>query len=232
MEKLSQPQAILTLGKKIVEDLENEQPLSTMDRWLAHYISEKMVMAEKEIDPVLKNELEKDCCDLILNLWERRFNKSGNFSPLFQLEETLEVLEAFVLGNPQIWRYQSEKPQGKFEEFADKLNDGAHRIMDALITLSILPDKFLEARSWHQQMPELLSAEEQKLVEHLNTMIERALSRNHLTFEELYERQINPPSENYVEKLKTEITDILKQLTDLCATLGIGGKDTAVSQTP
>jgi hypothetical protein len=230
MEKLSQPQAILSLGKKIVEELENERPLDTMDRWLAHYISEKMVKADMQSEPVLKAQLEKDCCDLILALWERRFNKSGKFSPLFQLEETLEVLDAFVMENYQAWRPRSEKPKGEFEVFAEKLNDSFYRIMDALITLSVLPDKFVQARSWHKQMPDLLSADEQKLVEDLNTLIERALDRTGLSFEALYEQRMNPPAERYVNKLKKEMIEILNQLTDLGTKLGTGSEQNSGGQ--
>lgn len=218
MEELSQPLAILTLGKKIVRELEQEGAVSTMDRWLAHYLSEKMIKAESETDSTLKAPLEKECFDLILNIWERRFKKSGKFSPLFQLEETLEILESFVIQDFEIWRYQSEKPKGKLNVFAEKLSDSFYRIMEAVITLSVLPDKFLEAKSWHEKTPELLDENEKKLVEDLNELIRRALDRTGLTFEELYELRINPPAESYTHKLASEIIEILQQLIEFCKT--------------
>ena len=86
---------IISLGKQLVEELDLEPGVDTLARWMAHYIAEQMIIAEKS-DGDDKAQAEKQCFETILYLWQHRsllpnkYRPFENFDPIFRVLEKLD----------------------------------------------------------------------------------------------------------------------------------------------
>ncbi len=94
MEDLKAQKKIIDLGKTIVKELELDPGVDTLAKWMAHYVAEKIELAEK-LSGEEEARAKAECSEAILKLWEHTGTKSGgkrlidDFEPLF---ETLEKL--------------------------------------------------------------------------------------------------------------------------------------------
>ncbi|WP_339885305.1 hypothetical protein [Polaribacter vadi] len=94
MEDLKVQQKIIELGKKIVKELQLDPGVDTLSKWMSHYLAEKIELA-KTLKGVKKKNADKECVEIILKLWDRRWsipNKKPFFSDFEPLIETLEKL--------------------------------------------------------------------------------------------------------------------------------------------
>lgn len=62
----------ISLGKKILEELNEQRGTDTTARWLAHLLAEKMELATSAPDNEEGESVRKQCLELILQIWERR----------------------------------------------------------------------------------------------------------------------------------------------------------------
>ncbi|MGY3255652.1 hypothetical protein [Pseudomonas chlororaphis] len=62
----------ISLGKKILEELNQQRGTDTTARWLAHLLAEKIELATSAPDNDEGESIRKQCLELILQIWERR----------------------------------------------------------------------------------------------------------------------------------------------------------------
>lgn len=93
MENSDQQTQILNLGKLFVKELGLEPGVDTFSKWMAHYIAEKMTVAEQLSPGADKKEAEKECFETILKLWEHRWSLPSGKRPLKEIEPILKTLE-------------------------------------------------------------------------------------------------------------------------------------------
>ncbi|OYX85553.1 MAG: hypothetical protein B7Y83_04285 [Flavobacteriales bacterium 32-34-25] len=91
MEKSEAQQRAINLGKLLVNELQLETSVDTLGRWMAHYLAIKMSEVENAIG-IEKIELEKECFDIILRIWNHRWKLSGNAKPFRNFEPIFEFL--------------------------------------------------------------------------------------------------------------------------------------------
>ncbi|WP_407557483.1 hypothetical protein [Winogradskyella sp. 4-2091] len=94
MEDLKVQQKIIELGKTIVKELKLDPGVDTLSKWMAHYLAEKIELT-KSLKGEKKKKADKECVEIILKLWDRRWsipNKKSFFSDFEPLMETLEKL--------------------------------------------------------------------------------------------------------------------------------------------
>lgn len=91
MENLELQKKIINLGKLFVKELKLEPGVDTFSRWMAHFIAEKMVIAE-ESEGSVKQAAEKECFEVILKLWEHRRSLPSGRRPLGNFEPILTTL--------------------------------------------------------------------------------------------------------------------------------------------
>jgi len=85
---------IVSLGNKLVKELELEDTCETLQRWMAHYLAELILKAEKA-EGAEKASLEQECFDTILKLWGHRAALPGqkpleSFKPIFNLLDYIQ----------------------------------------------------------------------------------------------------------------------------------------------
>ncbi|MBL7684292.1 MAG: hypothetical protein JNK00_13115 [Flavipsychrobacter sp.] len=85
------------LGKLFIKELGLEQTSDTISRWMAFYLAEKISLCEK-LQGLEKAKAEKECFEIILNLWKRRWTLPSNKRPLEEFAPILNFLQAL---NPE-----------------------------------------------------------------------------------------------------------------------------------
>ena len=102
-------EAVLQLGKKIVEELELNHSVDTLGRWMAHYVAELIKDVETE-DPEKQPEKLRVCYDAILKLWQHRNDLSGRSEIFFDVTPILRSLKSLdpVDDTPRYFRSHRE----------------------------------------------------------------------------------------------------------------------------
>ncbi len=93
MDNYETSDAVLELGKRIVNQLGPHQEHDTLGRWMAHYIAEKIV----QVDTASGKDLEEKksaCADAILRLWSHRSELPNGKRPFEAFEPILRALES------------------------------------------------------------------------------------------------------------------------------------------
>jgi hypothetical protein len=94
MEKSESQEKVINLGKLLVKQLDLDQSVDTLGRWMAHYLAMKMCEAENAVGKE-KAILEKECFDTILQIWDHRWKKNANSNPIKNFEPIFEFLTKF-----------------------------------------------------------------------------------------------------------------------------------------
>lgn len=106
MELSEAQKRVINLGKQIVDGLDDEDKRNILPRWMAHYIAEKINLAE-ESKGKEKEQYQKECFDLILKLWSRRSYYPDSQRPFENFELILKVLAEIDLQNPRGYIFSS-----------------------------------------------------------------------------------------------------------------------------
>lgn len=98
-----QSDAILKLGKRIVDELGLDQTVDTLGRWMAHYIADLILKAEAAQGD---DRLEKlSCCaNAILDLWNHRNVLPNGKRPFENFDPILRALESLDDDAPRYFR--------------------------------------------------------------------------------------------------------------------------------
>lgn len=94
MENSEQSEKVISLGKMLVKELGLETGVDTLARWMAHYLSEKIHEVEVLPKGERRTEAEKECCELILKIWDHRSEMPRGRRPFESFEPILKVLES------------------------------------------------------------------------------------------------------------------------------------------
>lgn len=65
--------AIIELGKKLVDELELNDSVDTLGRWMAHYIAELLYDAEHNPDEIVRATKHAELRDSIWAFWVNRY---------------------------------------------------------------------------------------------------------------------------------------------------------------
>ena len=93
MENSELQEQIINLGKLFIQELKLDPGVDTFSKWMAHYIAEKMKMAEQALSDEDKKEAEKESFETILALWKHRWLLPSRKRPLEEFEPILKTLE-------------------------------------------------------------------------------------------------------------------------------------------
>ncbi len=86
-------EAVLRLGKKIVDELALDESVDTLGRWMAHYIAQLMLEAETAETDDHPAKMSR-CAEAILNLWKHRYELPFPNRPFEDWKVILRALES------------------------------------------------------------------------------------------------------------------------------------------
>lgn len=89
---MSHSENILELGKRLVVELDLDDSVDTLGRWMAHYIAEKVKLAEAA-DKQSRPEKMREASDEILKLWSHRRNFERGKRPLESFDPIFRTLQ-------------------------------------------------------------------------------------------------------------------------------------------
>ena len=107
MEKSKQYNDIIALGNLLVEELQLDQSVDTLGRWMAHHIAEVIQAAEKSTG-LKRIEAEDRCREAILSLWKHINDFPSGHRPLADIEPLLATIKASCINDNREYFYQSE----------------------------------------------------------------------------------------------------------------------------
>lgn len=92
MEQSEIQKEITKLGSLIVCQLKLSDSGDTLGRWMAHYIAEKMTQAQNAIGKE-KEAAEKECSQVILEVWKHRWEMQKKHSPFINFERIFKLVQ-------------------------------------------------------------------------------------------------------------------------------------------
>ncbi|WP_040278307.1 hypothetical protein [Psychroserpens damuponensis] len=163
---------IIELGETLIEELNLNDRFNTLARWMAQYISELIYKIESTTSKVEKKKLKKECCNLIIQLWDKR-ERIPIEKPTDKLKPIISVLELFKEEkHPFIPFLFAEKQRDikskNWVDFLKVIKESSKRIYNKSL-MSMIHDKVLEKdNQWVEKHGEFLSKEEKTIVSYLN----------------------------------------------------------------
>ncbi len=95
MEKLERSDALLALGKRLVNSLRSDEDL--LSDWMAHLIAERMLVV-KTSTGAERQAAEEACAQEIMLLWEHRYNAPDGVNPLANLAPLARTIASLEPG--------------------------------------------------------------------------------------------------------------------------------------
>jgi len=175
MESLQHIEETIALGKKLVSEFNHNDRIPMTTRWMAHYIAELIIKVENEKDLTKKGTYQKECCELILELWRNRKDLPRNTQPLGNFEVILPVLEALADNEPEepYWRnYRKFEDHSPWGRFMHKMRLHNEDIFKIILCSAVTKQMIDEGRDW-LKFPNLISDSERKIIEFLDELLNR-----------------------------------------------------------
>jgi hypothetical protein len=118
----AQSDKILTLGRKLVEQLGLEDSTDTLGRWMAHHLADLITKAENASGSD-KASAQKECFDAILAFWRHRSELPSGKRPFREMEPILRAVESLDPDDETPRYYRAPRPQkGEVAETSDQEN--------------------------------------------------------------------------------------------------------------
>lgn len=155
--------SVVTLGKRIVKELDLEDSVDTLGRWMAHRIAELMEQAEQAPTEAEREAAKRECTDIIIRLWEHR-TKFPFKPPLADIAKFLKNLMSDP--SPSLWE-KPEPPDGTWSRILphlEKLQDREYWICHQA---AIAETSLEKEREWLKEHHQEMSDDECQIIESL-----------------------------------------------------------------
>lgn len=153
----------MTLGKRIVKELELEDSVDTLGRWMAHRIAELMERAEQSETEAKREAAKRECADVIIRLWEHRA-KFPFKPPLADIAKFLRNLTSDP--PPSHWE-KPEPPDGTWGSILPHLEKLQEREYSICRDAAIAEASLEQEREWLEEHREEMSDDECDIIKYL-----------------------------------------------------------------
>jgi hypothetical protein len=209
MEKLKHSEEeILRLGKKLITELELVYTGNTLARWMVHYLAELMHNIEACESKIEKAKLKKECCSIILEIWEKR-ERTPIEKPIEKLKPIVDVLSLLkknehpFIGHSFLANNRNLKDKhSSWFEFLRIVKSNSERIYSKSL-ISMVSDEVLEKdKEWIEKHGDFISDEEKSIVDYLDSINEVTIY-----FESDSKKEVSKK-----EKIKTLFNELEEQI--------------------
>lgn len=136
MEPSKPPKDILELGRYLVRELEFEDGVDTLGRWMAHHVAELIDRAENAPTETERLAARRDATETILKIWEHRASLPGGAYPLKAYQDAIGFLERLQPDRNPFVYFRRRHPESK-DQIAADLFDSFSRLVIALLIMEI-----------------------------------------------------------------------------------------------
>ena len=173
---------ILKLGEKLIKELELVYTRNTLARWLAHYLAELINNIDKCESKEDKSKLQKECCDIILEIWQKR-ERVPIEKPTEKLKPIIDVLSLLKTNQHPFIRHRFLDKRNKLKNnnsswlsFLEIVKTNSERIYRKSL-ISMISEEVLEKdKEWIEEHGSFLSDDEKSVVEYLDSIREITIS--------------------------------------------------------
>lgn len=205
MEKSETKQKTINLGKLLVKELELEQSVDTLGRWMAHHLATKITEVENAKGKA-KDTIEKECADLILKIWSHRRKKTANAKSFHNFEQIFDTLtqlnprkeKAFYFDEIRLQRNDTNQKE-EWLSIATDVDKYARICIDFSLDLAVSKLTTEEQVEWLQNAPELTGDIDIKIMQSLIDKGEQPDFSDEANGYEAFSKKMS------VEKLKSNI---------------------------
>lgn len=172
MEPLKQYQEIINLGKKILKEFEREERRDTALRWMTNYLSQLIINAEGETNESKKKAIEKECCEVILKIWEKRDSLNHKAKPLANSEHLIDTIKALKEQDGSLdWhRFDPYEQPGAWGEFVKEIRLNYNHVIMLSISAAESQELLKREKEWLDHK-NLLTNEEKQIIQQLDGLI-------------------------------------------------------------
>ena len=149
----------MELGKHLVRELDFEDGVDTLGRWMAHHLAELIYESENGKTTGIRFEASQQAAETILKIWEHRKALPRGAYPLAKFEDLLKVIDRLRIGNNP-YRYYGDGFD-KVDIIASELFDNFARLIPSLL---FIKKEFLESQKTGDAVIEALDDEEKQLL--------------------------------------------------------------------
>jgi len=224
---------IIKLGKKIVEELQLEPSVNTLGRWMAHYVAELILQAETCKEESDKKAKQKECADVILEIWKNREYLPEISTPLTGLKPIVDLLNVFIKQEhplPYLRGFWGMPSDGSWIELVNTVITSSKNIF-MLCLLSQVNSEFLSKKQeWLKEHKSMLTKDEKEMLERLKSFVNQ--KKSYITFsaekeEEIIFEELSPQKryETIFNKIEEEILEINQVFNQLKESIASGVKD-------
>lgn len=144
MESFDRSKAVVDLGKRLVNQLKNEDDL--LAQWMAHAIAERIDSVERA-SPETRAAAQDACRQAIFGLWEHRNSLPSHMRPFGGLDPLLRTLASLDVDSGVRFRYFPQHPtdeelcaaefgENRFLETAVNLDYSARALIQYLLSVA------------------------------------------------------------------------------------------------
>ncbi len=219
MEQLKHSEEeILKLGKKLMAELELVYTVNTLARWLGHYLAELINNIDKSESEEEKGKLQKECCDVILEIWEKR-ERIPIEKPTEKLKPIIDVLSILKKNKHPFIRHRFlgnnsglRNKNSSWLSFLEIVKNNSERIYRKSL-ISMISEELLEKdKEWIEEHSSFLSDDEKSVVEYLDSIKEITISFHDDPEAEATEKE---KVENLFKELEEQIDEQKEELLRL-----------------
>lgn len=138
--------AIVQLGKKLVEELELNDSVDTLGRWIAHHIAELIYDAENTTEETVRIAKQLEIRDSIWAFWANRYELPFGNKPFKELEPILRALESldpenqhprYFFPHPGLTNREKESTETqKWLKVAESIDSSSKILIDYCLSLA------------------------------------------------------------------------------------------------
>ena len=217
MEK-SKPseEIIIKLGEKIVEELQLEQSVNTLGRWMSHYVAELIQKSENCDSKDEESTIKRECFDVILKLWQNVKHLPNVTKPLSELEPLIELLDTLKKDDYMypFWRnYRDDSKNTTLRAWINLVKENIENIFELCLYTTINSELLKKKKGWLNDYKTMLKEEELKMLKHLDFIVNR--SKSFISFTDDKEENINFDELLPQERLEEIFNRIEKELHEI-----------------
>ncbi|WP_055436659.1 hypothetical protein [Lacinutrix algicola] len=173
---------ILKLGKKLIKELELVYTVNTLSRWMTHYLAELINTIDKCESKEEKSKLQKECCDIILEIWKKREGLPIE-KPTEKLKPIIDVISLLKKNEHPFIRHRFfDKKKGlknsnsSWLSFLEIVKNNSERIYRKSLIAMISEELLEKDKDWIKENGDFLSDDEKSVVEYLDSIREITIS--------------------------------------------------------
>jgi hypothetical protein len=166
MEPWNHYKEVVSLGKRLVEELGLADDVDTLGRWMAHYVAELIEKAETASGAEERSQAQRECMEVVLRLWDHRSSLPEGARPLASLRPALDVLNELRADRLELASNSNEG--SPWSHFMREIVSTGQQCVSIILLAAAAEADLPREKKWLDDHGSMLSEEERGIIEALD----------------------------------------------------------------